>query len=63
VRILDFLSSVLADAGVADHERTALFVQTLVLGMTTRYHDSGTVPTEADREHLLRFCLGGIGLA
>jgi AcrR family transcriptional regulator len=63
VRILHFLSSVLADAGVADHERTALFVQTLVLGMTTRYHDSGTVPTEADREHLLRFCLGGIGLA
>lgn len=60
VRILGLLSAILADAGVADHERTALFVQTLVLGMTTRYHDSGTVPSEADRAHLLRFCLGGI---
>lgn len=61
-RILDLLATNLADAGVVDHERTALFVQTLVLGMTSRYHDSGTVPTAADRQHLLRFCLGGIGI-
>ncbi|WP_063041606.1 TetR/AcrR family transcriptional regulator [Nocardia pseudovaccinii] len=61
-RILDLLDRILADAGVADHERTALFVQTLVLGMTARYHGSGTVPTPADREQLLQFCFGGIGL-
>jgi AcrR family transcriptional regulator len=63
VRILDLLDTILADAGVVDHQRNALFVQTLVLGMTSRYHDSGTVPTAADREQLLRFCLGGIGIA
>ncbi|GGL15829.1 TetR/AcrR family transcriptional regulator [Nocardia jinanensis] len=63
IRILGLLDSVLADAGVVDHERTALFVQTLVLGMTTRYHENGTVPTAAERAHLLRFCLGGIGIA
>ncbi|PPJ26634.1 hypothetical protein C5E45_15040 [Nocardia nova] len=62
VRILGLLETILADAGVADHQRAALFVQTLVLGMTSRYHDSGTVPTPADREQLLRFCLGGIGI-
>ncbi|WP_157978607.1 MULTISPECIES: TetR/AcrR family transcriptional regulator [Nocardia] len=62
-RILGVLDAVLADAGVVDHERSALLVQTLVLSMTTRYHESGTIPTAADREHLLRFCLGGIGMA
>ncbi|PPJ25794.1 hypothetical protein C5E45_19365 [Nocardia nova] len=62
-RILELLATILADAGIADHERTALFVQTLVLGMTSRYHDSGTVPTAADREHLVRFCLRGIAIA
>lgn len=61
-RMLHLLDTVLADGEIADHERAALFVQTLVLGMTSRYHDSGTVPTAADREHLVRFCLDGIGI-
>ncbi|MFF3573365.1 TetR/AcrR family transcriptional regulator [Nocardia jiangxiensis] len=62
-RILALLAGILSEAGVADHDRDALFVQTLVLGMTARYHESGTVPTATDRAHLLRFCLGGIGIA
>lgn len=62
-RILELLGSILSEAGVPDPDRTAVFVQTLVMGMTTRYHEGGVVPSEDDRDHLLRFCLGGIGLS
>ncbi|MBV6756172.1 TetR/AcrR family transcriptional regulator [Rhodococcus opacus] len=59
-KILELLGSILADADVPDPDRTAVFVQTLVMGVTTRYHEAGVAPTGDDREHLLRFCLGGI---
>jgi AcrR family transcriptional regulator len=62
-RILELLGAILSEAGIPDPDRTAVFVQTLVMGMTTRYHEGGVVPTGDDRDHLLRFCLGGIGLS
>ncbi|GCE42514.1 transcriptional regulator, TetR family [Rhodococcus wratislaviensis] len=62
-RILELLGAILSEAGLPDPDRTAVFVQTLVMGMTTRYHEGGVVPSDDDRDHLLRFCLGGIGVS
>ncbi|RZL83650.1 MAG: TetR/AcrR family transcriptional regulator [Rhodococcus sp. (in: high G+C Gram-positive bacteria)] len=59
-RILGLLTRVLAEDQVPEPGRTARFVQTLVMGMTTAYLESGERPTTEDREHLLRFCLGGV---
>lgn len=59
-RILGLLHRVLSEGGVAEPDRTALFVQTLVMGMSTTYLETRTPPTQAEREHLLRFCLGGV---
>lgn len=62
-RILDLLGSILADGGVSEPDLTASFVQTLVMGMTTIYLESGRRPTPAEREQLLRFCLAGVTAA
>jgi len=59
-RIVDLLRTILIDGKVPDADRTALFVQTLVMGLTTTYLESGQEPTLQVREHLSRFCLAGI---
>ncbi|MGC5255664.1 TetR/AcrR family transcriptional regulator [Gordonia sp. DT218] len=59
-RIASLLASVLTDGAVADADRTALFVHTLVMGLTTTYLTSGESPTDQAREHLLAFCLSGV---
>ncbi|WP_143545788.1 TetR/AcrR family transcriptional regulator [Rhodococcus sp. 14-2470-1a] len=59
-RILDLLTTVLTEAEVVNADRTAQFVHTLVMGMTTTYLESGDRPTPEDREHLSQFCLDGI---
>ncbi|KXF49267.1 hypothetical protein AXA44_25430 [Rhodococcus sp. SC4] len=59
-RIRELLGRVLDESGVADAERTAMFVHTLVMGLTTTYLESGEQPTEEVRAHLLRFCFGAI---
>ncbi|AZG45896.1 TetR/AcrR family transcriptional regulator [Gordonia insulae] len=58
-RIAGLLGSVLADGGVVEPERTALFIHTLVMGLTTTYMTSGEPPTDQAHEHLLAFCLSG----
>ncbi|MBH0123573.1 TetR/AcrR family transcriptional regulator [Rhodococcus sp. CX] len=59
-RIRELLCRVLDESGVADPERTAVFVHTLVMGLMTTYLESGDRPTEEARAHLLRFCVGAI---
>lgn len=60
-RILEVLTDVLRDADVPEPERTALFVQTLVLGITARCQETGKRLEPGDRTALVRFCLAGIG--
>ncbi|WP_084611724.1 TetR/AcrR family transcriptional regulator [Tomitella biformata] len=59
-RLSEVLCGVLAQAEVPEPGRNATFIQTLVLGLTTSYLESGQSPTAADRAHLLRFCLGAL---
>lgn len=59
-RIRGLLGTVLAEGGVADPGRTALFIHTLVTGLMTTLLESGEQPTAQVRDHLLRFCLGGV---
>ncbi|MER2087061.1 TetR/AcrR family transcriptional regulator [Rhodococcus sp. (in: high G+C Gram-positive bacteria)] len=59
-RIQELLGRVLDESGVADPQRTAVFVHTLVMGLTTTYLESGEQPTEEFRAHLLRFCIGAM---
>lgn len=61
-RILELLRTVLTEGGVTEPDRTAVFVQTLVMGMMTTYLQSRKPPAPSEREHLLRFCLGGVAL-
>ncbi|MGN5238556.1 TetR/AcrR family transcriptional regulator [Rhodococcus sp. SJ-3] len=60
-RIRALLLSILTEAGVADPDRQALFVDNLVTGTASHYMDTGQQPTAGDREALLRFCLAGLG--
>ncbi|MEE2033239.1 TetR/AcrR family transcriptional regulator [Rhodococcus chondri] len=60
-RIQALLKSILEDSGIADPDRQALFVHTLVTGTATHYMDTGRQPTPDDRKALLRFCLAGLG--
>ncbi len=60
-RIRALLVTILTEARVADPDRQALFVDTLVTGTASHYMDTGRQPTPDDRQALLRFCLGGLG--
>lgn len=59
-RIRNLLTSVLTDGDVADPDRTALFIHTLVMGLTTTYLTSDELPTDRARQHLLAFCLSAV---
>jgi AcrR family transcriptional regulator len=59
-RILTVLTDVLQAGGVAYPERTAHFVQTLVLGVTSRSMQTDERLSATDRTALVRFCLAGI---
>ncbi|MFT4124713.1 MAG: TetR/AcrR family transcriptional regulator [Gordonia sp. (in: high G+C Gram-positive bacteria)] len=58
-RILGLLTEILRDGGVDQPDRTARFIQTLVLAMMSTYLESGESPSDSERDHLLRFCLAG----
>ncbi|ARE37827.1 hypothetical protein A0W34_30380 (plasmid) [Rhodococcus sp. BH4] len=60
-RILRSLSSVLTAGGIAEPEQSALLVQTLVMGITSRHMEFGHRPTSEEREALVQFCLQGLG--
>jgi len=57
--IRSLLSSIMAEAGVAEPDRQALFVDTLVTGVAAQCMNSGRQPTPADRDALVRFCRSG----
>lgn len=59
-RIRGLLSEVLTEGGVDDPDRTALFIHTLVMGLTNTFLEDNRRPSPADRESLLRFCANGI---
>lgn len=59
-RIRGLLSTALAEGGVEEPDRTALFIHTLVMGLMTTLLESGERPTAEVRDHLLRFCLGAV---
>lgn len=61
-RIYALLVSILEDAGVADPDRQALFVHTLVTGTATHFMETDQQPTPDDRGALLRFCRAGLGI-
>lgn len=58
-RMLHLLSRIYIEAGAPEPARTALFVQTLVVGITSRFCEVGERPSDEEREALIRFCLRG----
>lgn len=59
-RIRDLLCDILIEGNVPDPERTAMFIQTLVMGLTTTYLEADHTPIQEEREHLLQFCLKSV---
>ncbi|UPW08588.1 TetR/AcrR family transcriptional regulator [Gordonia terrae] len=60
-RIMELLVTILRAGAVPSPERAGQFVHTLVMGTVSQYLESKTVPTDADRQALVDFCLAGIG--
>ena len=59
----DLLSAPLQQMGRSDPERDADAVFDVTMGTLRRHIGSGHRPPAADVEHLVGFCLGGIGVA
>jgi AcrR family transcriptional regulator len=49
-----------ADAGSADPERDAALIDEAVFGVLRRHARRGTAPSEAECDHVVRFCLRGL---
>jgi AcrR family transcriptional regulator len=54
------LTEPVAGAGSADPERDAALIDEAVFGVLRRHARRGTAPSEADCDHIVRFCLRGL---
>jgi len=60
-RMLDLVTSVLVAADVTNPTENAVFIQALVKAFTDECLASGHVPSSAEQEQLVLFCLRGLG--
>ena len=59
-RVGALLTEPVADAGSTDPERDAALIDEAVFGVLRRHARHGTAPSEAECDHVVRFCLRGL---